>query len=120
VFLETTVYLPVETTQIILPDDYTEFPHNTIWVVLQGQDGPVEVPLPLDIPSHWNGKYETRVDANVAYFDYISTNSPNQKIFSIAALTESQWQEIQDEPHGEALFAYNGIVYVYNAEIYFS
>jgi hypothetical protein len=29
-------------------------------------------------------------------------------------MTETQWEAVQDEPHGEALFTYSGIVYTYN------
>ena len=108
------VTTPLEAEQLILPEGHPEFPPGTIWVVAQGATLPIEVPIPLRIPGSWNGKYEVRVEGSSAYFDYSVDPERKEKLFSITALTEAQWQAIQGEPHGEALFRYGDIVFVYN------
>jgi hypothetical protein len=106
--------ISLEAEQIILPEDHLELPLDTMWVVVQGPNGPIEAPIPLSFPESWADKYEARVSENLAYYDSVVQPCQRARIFSIAALTEDQWQDIQAEPHGEFLFSYGGIVYVYN------
>ncbi len=106
--------LMLEARQIILPEGHPEFPLDTAWVVVMDQDTPVEVPFPLTIPASWQNRYALRIEGSTAYYDFSADPAAPAPIFSISALTESEWQAIQNEPHGELLFAYQGIVWVYN------
>jgi len=45
---------------------------------------------------------------------YIVAPDRQERLFSITALTEAEWQAVQNETHGEALLNYGGIVWVYN------
>ncbi len=107
------VTTPLEAGQIILPDGHPEFPLDTVWLIVQGEEGPIEVPVPLDVPASWADKYQVRVDGNTVYYEYAVSSDVKEKLFSITALTEAQWEAVQSEPHGEALLAYSGIVWVY-------
>ncbi len=106
--------VPLEAAQIILPDGHPDFPLDTTWVVNRDGSSPIEVPIPLAIPEGWQGRYAVRVEDNSAYFDFTAGTTEPAPIFSVSALTEQEWQTIQGEPHGEAIFTYGGIVWVYN------
>lgn len=68
------------------------------------------------VPQSWTGKYEIREVGNIAFFDYNA--SPKNTLFSIAAFTEAQWQEVQQEPgHGTELLSQDGIVSIYNVAL---
>jgi hypothetical protein len=100
--------------ELALPEGHRECPAGTAWVVVQGEEGPIEVPIPLDIPLGWTGKYEVRTEGNVGYWDYVGDAGSTQPIFAIAVMTEAQWGAIQGEPHGEALFGHGGLVWAYS------
>lgn len=105
---------PLEAEQLILPDAHREFPQDMVWLVVQGASGPVEVPVPLEIPADWDGKVDVHADGNIVFYDYRVSPGVWSVLFSISALTESEWQAIQNEPHGEAIFSFGNIVWVYN------
>ena len=108
------VTIRLDAQQVILPDGHPDFPADTGWLVADGEEGAIEVPVPLDVPASWAGRYEARVDGNVVYYTYAVNPDQKETIFAIAALTDAQWDEAQDEPHGQQLLAYGGIVWVYN------
>ncbi len=108
------VSIPVEAAQLILPDGHPEFPADTAWVVASGAPQPVEVPIPLAFPASWQGSYDVRTEGNAVHFDFTGDPAGPAVIFSITALTEAEWLAMQNEPHGEAVFSYDGIVWVYN------
>ena len=108
------VSTPLEARQLILPEGHPEFPAETTWVIVQEAKLPIEVPLPLRFPESWAGKYEVCVEDSSAYFDYSANPEQKEKLFSITALTEAQWQATEGEPRGEPFFAYSGVVFVYN------
>ncbi len=108
------VSIPLEAEQLILPDGHPEFPANTSWVIVESDMLPIEVPVPLAVPASWLDKYSVRTEGNSAFYDFVLDPARPAKIFSITALTEAEWQAIQNEPHGEAIFSYGGMVWVYN------
>lgn len=106
--------IPIELQQIILPDGHPEFPVETVWVVVPAEPAYFEVPVPVAIPDNWAGKFVIDHQDNIAEFLYIVAPDRQERLFSITALAEAEWQAIQNEPHGEALLNYGGIVWVYN------
>ncbi len=79
------------------------------------QDGRL-IEYEIQIPLHWIDKLEVRKEENITYYDYAA--NPKQAIFSVAAFTEVQWQELQQEPgRGEKFLSQDGIVYVYHVAL---
>ena len=114
-FGESEDFLPaIELQQIILPAGHPEFPLDTVWVVVPAEPAYFEVPIPVTIPEHWAGKYLIDQQGNTVDYLYIVAPDRQERLFSISALTETEWQAIQNEPHGEVLMSYGGIVWVYN------
>ncbi len=108
------VTIPIEVEQIILPEGHPDFPADTPWVYPDGQELPIEVPVPLDIPAHWQGKYEVRAEGATVCYDYSVNPELKERIFCITALTETQWQATRDQLYGgEAIYAYGGVVWLY-------
>ncbi len=106
--------IPLEAAQLILPDGHPEFPADTAWIVALGGQEPIEVPVPLAIPASWQGSHAVRIEDDTVYYDFTLDPAEPAKLFSITALTEAEWQAIQNEPHGEAILSCGGIVWVYN------
>ncbi len=131
------VDVPLELGQIIQMEDHPGFLDGYEWSVVNGWEVPIfpgaqGVPLQgqisapdgrmfdysLIVPQEWAGKYETRLEGGVLFFDYIGDPSMRHALFSIAALTESQWQEVQAEiGHGSGLISVDGIVFSYNTAL---
>ncbi len=70
----------------------------------------------IDVPKDWTGKVETREEGNIVFFDFAS--SPKNTLFSISALTETQWQAAQQDPgQGIEIKAQDGIVFIYHVAL---
>ena len=50
----------------------------------------------LETPASWDGKYAVRQSGNSAAFEY--SVEPKTPIFTLTALTEAEWAEIQNDP----------------------
>jgi hypothetical protein len=68
----------------------------------------------MTIPPTWITKYGRREQSNIVYVEYRGKVGQPETLFSLTALTETEWQAAQKGPHGTELFSSNGIVFMLN------
>jgi hypothetical protein len=70
----------------------------------------------LTMPENWAGKYEIREAGGINWFDYSVSPDLKSELFSLAAVPESEWKTIQQEPgyHGEELLSMDGVVFKFS------
>ncbi len=70
----------------------------------------------LALPASWMGRYEVREEGSRVAFDYGADPDHKETVFSLAALTEAEWQQEQDMPEGgRLLFRVDRTVFTLNS-----
>ena len=72
----------------------------------------------MKFPASWDGKYEVREAGSIIWFDYSENQEMKQPLFSLTALTMTEWARARQEPgHGQLLVQQDGAVFVYNVAL---